>query len=84
MEEHANIGLNSPNLADHIARGSSGLIVANLYYAQPLVGPISSALKLSAAAAGLIVAMPQIGYWKIITLTQGGVQWDDLAGGCLP
>ncbi len=41
---------------------SCGLIVANLYYAQPLVGPISSALKLSAAAAGLIVAMTQMGY----------------------
>jgi predicted MFS family arabinose efflux permease len=41
---------------------SCGLIVANLYYAQPLVGPISSTLKLSAAAAGLIVALTQMGY----------------------
>ncbi|HKX44248.1 MAG TPA: MFS transporter, partial [Burkholderiaceae bacterium] len=32
-----------------------GLIAANLYYAQPLVGPISAALGLSPHAAGLIV-----------------------------
>ena len=39
-----------------------GLIAANLYYAQPLIGPISAALGLSPAAAGLIVTMTQIGY----------------------
>lgn len=39
-----------------------GLIVANLYYAQPLVGPISAATGLSSAAAGLIVTLTQIGY----------------------
>jgi len=39
-----------------------GLIVANLYYAQPLVGPISASLGLSPEAAGLIVTMAQIGY----------------------
>ncbi|HEY9025210.1 MAG TPA: MFS transporter [Burkholderiaceae bacterium] len=39
-----------------------GLIAANLYYAQPLVGPISTALGLSPHAAGLIVTMTQIGY----------------------
>jgi len=39
-----------------------GLIVANLYYAQPLVGPISSSLGLSPEAAGLIVTMAQMGY----------------------
>lgn len=41
---------------------SCGLIVANLYYAQPLVGPISAALGLSAAASGTIVTVTQIGY----------------------
>ncbi|AIY41114.1 transporter [Collimonas arenae] len=41
---------------------ASGLIVANLYYAQTLVGPISSATGLSAEAAGLIVTLTQIGY----------------------
>jgi predicted MFS family arabinose efflux permease len=39
-----------------------GLIAANLYYAQPLVGPISAALGMSPQAAGLIVTMTQIGY----------------------
>lgn len=39
-----------------------GLIVANLYYAQTLVGPISAATGLSSAAAGLIVTLTQIGY----------------------
>ena len=41
---------------------ATGLIVANLYYAQPLVGPISRATGLDAAAAGLIVTLTQIGY----------------------
>lgn len=41
---------------------AAGLIVANLYYAQTLVGPISAATGLSAEAAGLIVTLTQIGY----------------------
>lgn len=41
---------------------STGLIVANLYYAQTLVGPISAATGLTAQAAGLIVTLTQIGY----------------------
>jgi predicted MFS family arabinose efflux permease len=41
---------------------ASGLIAANVYYAQPLVGPISASLGLSPQAAGLIVTMTQIGY----------------------
>lgn len=41
---------------------SCGLVVANIYYAQPLVGPIGAELGLSAGAAGLIVTMTQIGY----------------------
>ncbi|MGZ5199159.1 MAG: MFS transporter [Telluria sp.] len=39
-----------------------GLIVANLYYAQPLLGPISRSIGLSPAAAGLIVTLTQVGY----------------------
>jgi predicted MFS family arabinose efflux permease len=39
-----------------------GLIAANIYYAQPLVGPIADALGLSPAAAGLIVTTTQVGY----------------------
>ena len=41
---------------------SCGLIVANVYYAQPLAGPIGAALGLSASAAGLVVTATQIGY----------------------
>jgi len=39
-----------------------GLIVANVYYAQPLAGLIGPALGLSPAASGLIVTLTQIGY----------------------
>ncbi len=39
-----------------------GLIAANVYYAQPLAGPISAALGLSSQATGLIVTLTQIGY----------------------
>src|ERR1700743_740871 len=39
-----------------------GLLVANLYYAQPLVGPISRELGLSPPAAGFIVTMGKLGY----------------------
>jgi predicted MFS family arabinose efflux permease len=39
-----------------------GMIVASLYYVQPLIGPISAALALSPQIAGLIVTMTQLGY----------------------
>lgn len=39
-----------------------GLIVANIYYAQPLAGPIAEALGISAGATGTIVTLTQIGY----------------------
>jgi predicted MFS family arabinose efflux permease len=39
-----------------------GLIVANLYYAQTLVGPIGAATGLTPEAAGLIVTLTQAGY----------------------
>ena len=39
-----------------------GLIAANLYYTQPLIDSISSAIGLSSEAAGLIVTLTQIGY----------------------
>ncbi|MEM5472987.1 MFS transporter [Hoeflea sp. AS60] len=39
-----------------------GLIAANLYYAQPLAGPIGQSLGMSEAATGLVVTLTQIGY----------------------
>lgn len=39
-----------------------GLIAANVYYAQPLIRPISVDLGLSLQAAGLIVTLTQLGY----------------------
>lgn len=39
-----------------------GLIAANIYYAQPLAGPIGVALGISPGATGLIVTLTQIGY----------------------
>ncbi|CAH1227140.1 hypothetical protein PAECIP111891_06079 [Paenibacillus allorhizoplanae] len=39
-----------------------GVIAANLYYAQPLVGIISSSIGLSANSSGLIVTLTQMGY----------------------
>lgn len=39
-----------------------GLIVANLYYAQTLVGPIGDTIGLSATVTGFIVTITQIGY----------------------
>jgi len=39
-----------------------GLIVANLYYAQTLVGPIAAATGLAPGAAGLVVTLTQVGY----------------------
>lgn len=41
---------------------SCGLIVANLYYAQPLAGPIAEALHLPLKTAGFVVTLSQIGY----------------------
>lgn len=39
-----------------------GAIVANLYYAQPLVAPIARDLHLGPEAAGLVVTLTQLGY----------------------
>lgn len=45
-----------------IMAASAGLIVANLYYAQPLAGPIAAAIGLPQHLTGLIVTLTQIGY----------------------
>ncbi|HEY0269767.1 MAG TPA: MFS transporter [Sphingomonas sp.] len=39
-----------------------GVMVANIYYAQPLVALIGPALRMSAGAAGAIVSVTQLGY----------------------
>ncbi len=54
-----------PDIAPAVVRllaFACGLIVANLYYAQTLAGPISAATGLSAQAAGLVVTLTQVGY----------------------
>lgn len=51
----------SPGMVVLLA-AAAGIIVANLYYAQPLVGPIGAALGMPPAAAGLVVTLTQIGY----------------------
>lgn len=51
-----------PNWIITLLAVSCGVIVANLYYAQPLIGPISTDTHLPLASAGLIVTLTQIGY----------------------
>jgi predicted MFS family arabinose efflux permease len=41
---------------------SCGVIVANLYYVQPLVGPIGDSLQISVEIAALLVTTLQLGY----------------------
>jgi predicted MFS family arabinose efflux permease len=45
----------------YLLAAACGLIAANIYYAQPLAGPISAALGLSRQATGLIVTLMQFG-----------------------
>jgi predicted MFS family arabinose efflux permease len=45
-----------------LAAIGSGVLVATIYYAQPLIDPISRDIGLSRAAAGLIVTAMQVGY----------------------
>lgn len=51
-----------PQRLTFVLAAACGMVAANIYYAQPLIAPISAALGLSHAAAGLIVTMTQIGY----------------------
>lgn len=43
-------------------------MAASIYYVQPLIGPISTALGLSHQASGLIVTMTQVGYGASLLL----------------
>ena len=51
----------SPRLTALFA-AACGVIVANIYYAQPLIAPIAAELGLPARSAGLIVTLTQLGY----------------------
>ena len=69
MSSHPSAAATPPAAATAVSGGMTlllavacGLIVANIYYAQPLIGPISVALGLSPQAAGLIVTLTQVGY----------------------
>lgn len=42
--------------------GACGLVVANIYYSQPLIGLIAPAVGLHPGFAGVIVALTQLGY----------------------
>ncbi|WP_018754303.1 MFS transporter [Paenibacillus terrigena] len=53
---------NIPTWLTILLAAACGIIVANLYYAQPLIGVISSSIGLSATSAGFIVTIAQIGY----------------------
>lgn len=46
----------------YLLAASCSLIVANIYYSQTLVGPISSSLGMSRESSGLIVTLTQLGY----------------------
>jgi predicted MFS family arabinose efflux permease len=41
---------------------ASGTAVANLYYAQPLIGPIGADLHVASATASLLLFCTQLGY----------------------
>ncbi|QJW47542.1 MFS transporter [bacterium BFN5] len=51
-----------PNWITLLLAAACGVIVANLYYAQPLIGLISTDTHLPLASAGLIVTLTQVGY----------------------
>jgi predicted MFS family arabinose efflux permease len=61
-ERTAPATLEMPTWLMMLIAAACGLIVANLYYAQPLVGLISKTIGLRPEAAGLVVTLTQIGY----------------------
>jgi predicted MFS family arabinose efflux permease len=58
----ANLSHELPGGLIMLLAASCGLIVANLYYAQPMIGLIAPAIGLPPSLAGLIVTLTQIGY----------------------
>ncbi|MFB9952861.1 MFS transporter [Rhizobium puerariae] len=63
----ATMGAHAPSSAisagmTFVMAAACGLVAANLYYSQPLAGPIAESIGLPAHATGLIVTLTQIGY----------------------
>ena len=61
-DDRAHVARAMPAFLTFLLASASGLIVANLYYAQPLTGPIAASLGMTPGAAGLIVTLTQLGY----------------------
>jgi predicted MFS family arabinose efflux permease len=59
---HPVAGADAPVWLLRLLAACCGLIVANLYYAQPLAGPIATDIGLSPHLSGLVVTLTQIGY----------------------
>ncbi|KPV57815.1 MFS transporter [Paenibacillus sp. A3] len=62
LKNKQTIEKNIPTWLTILLATACGIIVANLYYAQPLIGLISSSIGLSESSAGFIVTLTQIGY----------------------
>ncbi|WP_323985737.1 MFS transporter [Pseudomonas canadensis] len=65
MNGSASISLEKPGISTWLTlllATACGLLAANIYYAQPLAGPIASAVGLPASSTGLIVTLTQLGY----------------------
>src|SRR5471030_1572989 len=69
MSSHATQTATEQASAESVSAGmilllaaACGLIVGNVYYAQPLIGLIAPAIGLDRANAGLIVGLTQGGY----------------------
>lgn len=65
MNGSASISLEKPGISTWLTlllATACGLLAANIYYAQPLAGPIASAIGLPASSTGLIVTLTQLGY----------------------
>ncbi len=59
---HADATTEPPAWLLRLLAACCGIIVANLYYAQPLAGPIAAAIGLPPHLSGLVVTLTQIGY----------------------
>lgn len=61
-QEKQSAGQSVPGGLIPLLAAACGIIVANIYYAQPLAGPIAQSLGLDPAATGLVVTLTQVGY----------------------